>query len=324
MMSPTPQRRLMAALGVGLASGLFAYLLHGRSGFWPDFVFPWQAARELLAGRDPYAALPGNLPEPFESPLLYPLPSVLAAVPLARLTLPAAGAIMMGLSAALLAYVITRDGWYRLWMLASAPFVMAVNLGQWSPLVTVAALEPALGALATLKPNIGLAAFAYRPSRGMVIGSAIVFALSLVVLPQWPLEWLRAIRSLPGHPAPILAVQGAGLVLLLSALRWRAREGRLLLVSAIVPQLLLFADQLPLWLVARTRQELVAMTACSQVGFVLWYSSLREGDLFVLEAAPYVLAFVYLPALVIVLRQRRDSSVAPTAGEESSTGEAAA
>jgi hypothetical protein len=254
--APSPRRRLVVALGIGIASGVFAFLLHGRSGFWPDFVFPWQAARYLLAGRDPYVALPGNLAEPFESPLLYPLPTVLAAVPVSGLSLPAAGAIVMGLSAALLAFVITREGWHRLWMLGSAPFVMAINLGQWSPLVTVAALEPTIGFLASLKPNIGLAVFAYRPTWRMVIGGAVVVVLSLVILPRWPIEWLRAVRSLPGHPAPILAVHGAGLVLLLAALRWRTPEGRLLLVSACVPQLLLFADQLPLWLVARTRREM--------------------------------------------------------------------
>src|SRR5436305_605334 len=107
----------MVAVMIGLLSGVIAFFLHGRHGFWPDFVFPWSAARHLLAGRDPYVALPGGLPEPFETPLLYPLPTVLAAVPLARLSLPAAGAIMMGISAALLAFVLTKDGWHRLWML---------------------------------------------------------------------------------------------------------------------------------------------------------------------------------------------------------------
>jgi hypothetical protein len=280
-----------------------AYLLHVRRGFWPDFVFPWAAARHLLAGRDPYTALPGGLPEPFESPLLYPLPTVLAVVPLARLSLAAAGGVMMGLSAALLAFVLSRGGWYRLWMLASAPFVMAINLGQWSPLIAVAALEPSLGALVTLKPNIGLAAFAYRPSRRMVVGSIVVVALSLIALPRWPIEWLYAVRSLPGHPAPILASRGAGLVLLLAALRWRSPEGRLLLVSACVPQLLLFADQLPVLLVARTRGELVAITACSQIGFITWFLLLRDGELYVLKAAPYVLLSVFVPALVTLLRR---------------------
>jgi hypothetical protein len=318
--APSPRRRFVVALGIGIASGVFAFLLHGRAGFWPDFVFPWQAARYLLAGRDPYAALPGNLGEPFESPLLYPLPTVLAAVPVAGLPLPLAGAIVMGLSAALLAYVITREGWHRLWMLGSAPFVMAINLGQWSPLVTVAALEPTLGFLASLKPNIGLAALAYRPTWRMIVGGAVVLLVSLIILPRWPIEWLRAVRSLPGHPAPILAVHGAGLVLLLAALRWRTPEGRLLLLSACIPQLLLFADQLPLWLVARTRRELMVMTACSQVAFVLWFARLRPGDLYVLAAAPYVLALVFAPALVIVLRQKRSTPISTQADDIGTTG----
>jgi hypothetical protein len=137
----------------------------------------------------------------------------------------------------------------------------------------------------------------------MVVGSIVVLVLSLIALPRWPIEWLHAIRSLPGHPAPILVLRGLGLVLLLAALRWRSPEGRLLLVSACVPQLLLFADQLPLLLVARTRGELVAITACSQVGFVVWFLLLKDGELYVLKAAPYVLLSVFLPALITVLRR---------------------
>ena len=296
-------------MAVGITAGLVAFLLHRRQGFWPDYVFPWQAARYLLAGTDPYLALHGNLPEPFVSPLLYPLTTVLAAVPTSPLSLPLAGAMMVGLSSALLAYALSRSGWSRLWVLASAPFVMAVNLGQWSPLITVAALEPALGFLATLKPNLGLAAFAYRPSLKMAIGSVAVLVLSVIALPQWPLEWLRAVRSLPGHPAPILAFHGLGLVLALAAIRWRTPEGRLLLVSACVPQLLLFADQLPLLLVARTKRELMTMTALSQVAFVVWFAFNGTGQPNVLTAIPYVLAFVFLPALVIVLRRRPGMAV---------------
>jgi hypothetical protein len=297
------------SLAVALTAGLIAFLLHRRPAFWPDYVFPWQAARYLLAGSDPYQALHGALPEPFVSPLLYPLTTVLAAVPTSPLSLPLASAIMVALSSALLTYTLSRSGWSRLWILASAPFVMAVNLGQWSPLITVAALEPALGFLATLKPNLGLAALAYRPSLKTVIGSVAVLVLSVIVLPRWPLEWLRAVRSLPGHPAPILAFHGLGLVLALAVIRWRTPEGRLLLVSACVPQLLLFADQLPLLLVARTKRELMAMTALSQGAFVVWFAFNGTGQPDVLAATPYVLAFVYLPALAIVLRRRAGAAV---------------
>ena len=308
---PELRLRVAVAIGIGIVCGVIAFLLHARRGFWPDFVFPWSAARFLLSGRDPYVALPGGLAEPYETPLLYPLPTILAAVPFARLSMAAAGACIMGISSALLAFVLTRGGWHRLWMLASAPFVMAINLGQWSPLVTVAALEPALGALVTLKPNIGLAVFAYRPSMRTVIAGVAILILTIIVLPRWPIEWLRAVRSLPGHPAPLMIARGAGFILLLAALKWRTREGRLLLVSACVPQLPLFADQLPLLLVARTRQELVGLTALSQVGFVVWFLFLKDGDLYVPKAAPYVLATIFVPALVLVLRRPNAESAAP-------------
>ncbi|MGH7709703.1 MAG: hypothetical protein ACREOG_00370 [Gemmatimonadaceae bacterium] len=301
--------RLALSAAIGVAAGLIAYGLHQRSGFWPDYVFPWQAARLLLEGRDPYQALPGGLAEPFESPLLYPLPTVLAAVPFAWLSLPVASAITMGLSSALLTWVLVGIELDLLWILASAPFVMAINFGQWSPLITVALLTPALGFLTALKPNIGLAVLVARPALGAWVGAAIVGALSMLVLPAWPIEWLRAIRTLPGHPSPILSGDGAGLLLAAAALKWRTREGRLLLVLACVPQLLFFADQLPLMLVARTKRERRFLVGTSLLAFLGWFVSLSPGEWYVPAAAPFVLWLVYIPALVIVLLRPNETKV---------------
>lgn len=303
--SPPWRPRLTVACAIAVGVGLLAFALHARPGFWPDYVFPWQAARHLLAGRDPYTTLTGGLPAPFEWPLLYPLTTVLAAAPMAALPLPAASAITMAASAGLLAWALTRDGWDPLWLLASAPFVMAVNLGQWSPLVVVAALLPPLGFLAALKPNLGVAIFCWRPDIRIAAGAAAAVLLSLLILPAWPLAWLQAVRTLEGHPLPLLSGGGAGLALLLAAARWRRPEARLLLAMACIPQLLFFADQLPLLLVARTPQERRMLVACSLLAFVAWFlwASLRPAAAYVPAAEWFVLGGLYAPALAVVLRR---------------------
>lgn len=306
---PTRQRALTAA-AIGLTAGVIAFLLHSRPGFHPDYVLPWQAARYWLGGRDPYAALPGGLPEPFTTPLLYPFTTVLAAVPFARLALPVASAATMGISAALLTWVLSAGGWPMLWILASAPFAMAVNLGQWSPLVLVAALQPSSGALALLKPNLGAAVLAWRPAPRALASAGIALIGSLVLFPTWPLRWLDAVRSVPGHPAPVLAGHGAGLLLLLAALRWRRDEARLLLAMACVPQLPLFADQLPLLLVARTVRERQALVFSSLVAFVAWFATALwlPDRPYVPLATPFVLGGCYAPALWMVLRRPNEAA----------------
>ena len=304
--APSRRQRAAIATTIALVAGIIAYLLHSRAGFFPDYVFAWRAAGEWLAGSDPYAALPGGLPAPFESPLLYPFPTVLAAVPLARLPLTVASAITMAIGAGLLAWALTARGWGPLWMLASAPFVMAVNVGQWSPLVVTGALLPSLGFLAVLKPNLGLATLAYRPDWRAVAGAGLVVALSIALLPGWPAAWLRSVQGLPGHPIPLLSARGAGLILLLALLRWRTAEARLLITLACVPQLLFFADQLPLMLVARTDRDRKILVLCSLLAFVAWFARAMATPAtpYVPAAEPFVLLGCYAPALALVLRGR--------------------
>jgi hypothetical protein len=140
----------------------------------------------------------------------------------------------------------------------------------------------------------------------MMTGVAAVIAVSLLIQPSWPTSWIRAVQELPGHPIPLLSGHGGGLLLLLALLRWRTGEGRLLIVMSCVPQLLFFADQLPLMLVARSTTERKVLTAASLVAFVLWFlrASATPDQWYVPLAEPYVLLGCYLPALAIVLRHR--------------------
>lgn len=313
MKPPTRRRRLLVALAIGAAAGLAAFAYQLRPGAAPDFLYPWTAARSLSSGANPYAALPGGLPAPFEAPLLYPLPAVLVAVPFSWLSLSVAVGAFITISVSLLAYSLTVQSWELLPYFASAPLVLAVVLGQWSPLLTATTLLSSGGFLAITKPNIGLALTIYRPTRIAVIGSALFLALSLLILPTWPRDWLHSLmldHQSGTHVAPITTPPG--FLLVLALLRWRRPEARLLFAMACVPQLLFFYDQLPLMLVPSSRRESYAVIILSSLAFLIWLIVGHQSEVGPQVAEWCVMLSMYIPCLVIVLRRPNEGpAIAP-------------
>jgi hypothetical protein len=298
---------VVVALLAAVWGGGLAYAFMSRPGFFADFLAWWFAARAFVRGVDPYSVVPSQPPYFISDPLVYPLPTVLTVIPFSWMALPVAGAVFIAMSAMLLAWALTRDGYSRLPIFMSFPFVMATSLGQWAPLVTAAALLPGMGFLTVCKPTLATAFAVSRLTRSIIFGGAMFLIGSVLLAPLWPAHWLANLRLAAPHPAPLFTL--AGVACGLAALRWRREDARLVLGMAAVPQLAMFADQLPLLLVARTRVEAMALALLSHVGGVLWLLTRNPKAHPAWDGTTLVLASVYLPALVLVLRRPNEGTL---------------
>jgi hypothetical protein len=291
--------RLWPLIGVAALAGILTWL----ASLLPppstsDFQQFWVAARALLDGQDPYAAVQAM----WRWPLFYPLPAVLIVLPLSILPLAAARVIWAMVSAGLFMYAAQRTT-RPLWIGAlSASFLQAIVLGQWSPILTAAAVLPWVGAAWVAKPTVGLALFAGWPRRQAVIGGMLLVLVSLALDPHWPMQlWLNREAAL--YRAPVM--RPGGVILLLALLRWRAPEARLLAAMACVPHAPTLYDTLPLFLIPGRKGE-------AYVVAILTYATLFLTEIRLSGGAPlgadpdlrwaFMLTLVYFPALVIVLR----------------------
>lgn len=297
--------RLAIAAGCALLGGALAYAFAARPGFVGDHLAWWYGARVLLAGGNPYATLPSAPPYNIADPLVYPLTSLVAAVPFTPFPLALSHALFVAVGSALMAWGLAGRARYMLLAFTSFPFLMAANLGQWSPYIVAAILVPSLGWMVALKPNLGIGAIAWRPSRWLIVGGAAFAALTLLVRPSWPMEWITSVRSGHAYPSPLRTA--LGIPILLALLRWRSADARFVLVMSVLPQTSMFADQLPLLLIARTRKEMLTLVLASFAGGLLFTLRLKSAtDPAPLVGLPYVTVAMYWCAVAVILARRAE------------------
>jgi hypothetical protein len=319
-MSPLPaalpgtRARLAFAVGLGVVCGLYV-LAHGRANpdFVSDFDQVWAGARALLHGKDPYQVVGPRGAFFWKWPLYYPLPALLLVSPVGLLPVLAARVIFSGVSASLLAWGVTRDGWQRLPLLISVSFMVNVELVQWASLYTAMFFLPVLALAGVAKPNFGVAITASSRSNRtlafLLIGSFALVALSEIVRPGWYVSWLANLRAATHFRAPVM--RPLGFLLLLATLKWRRPEARWLLALSLLPQPATFYDQLMLGVVCLTARESLIFAASTvalffYVGFHVPQPDYLTWGTLVGNATVWI---CYFPMLAMLLRRPNEGEL---------------
>lgn len=287
--------RILISGGIGLVSGIFCWYLlkHFQQGAG-DFRWAIFAARDVLARKNPYQ----------RTLQLYPLPSALFGLPFIYLKGEVAGGLFYGISSALLAFGLAKDGYHRLLIFLAYPYWAGILTAQWSPLIMASAFLPLALPAAIAKPQIGLPVAIAYPNRRGFLACAIVALLSLAVAPRWPLNWIASLGQYQ-HFIPLLIFPGPFLVL--AIFRWRERNALLLLSMALMPQRW-FYDTLTLWLIPKNRRAIVWTVFFSWgAGIWRWYHIPQN----VTQVGRWTVWFIYIPMLVVILcgNGRRDEAV---------------
>ena len=280
--------RIAVSAAIGLASGAFCWFLmrHFQQDAG-DFRWALHLAQNLLAGRNPYDT-------PLEQ---YPLTAGIFALPFVRLQPELAAALFWGISSSLLAFGLSRQGYTRLLVFLAYPYWAGMLAVQWSPLIAAGAFFPLLLPATMAKPQVGLPVLLTRLSRRGLWACAVVAVASLALMPNWPLAWLRQTRNYE-HFIPLLVLPGP--LLLLALIRYRERDAWLLLSSALMPQRWFF-DSFILWLVPRSRREIVWTVFFSWgAGIWRWYHFPHSFT----EVGRWTVVFLYLPMLAVVLLRK--------------------
>jgi hypothetical protein len=294
----TPRlRRILISLNIGLIFGVVCSILH------PDFArsltdlgWPFNAARDLLAQRDPYR-------HPVSSLLIpYPLTAAILVLPWALLPGNLGLIIFFGGASALLAYGLIRDGnYWRLLVFLSPCYLMTINFKQWSPLFMAIFFFPILAPMLLAKPTLAMpVALSIRWTPARLLSVLSVGLISLLVMPSWPWRWLAQVGSYGGF-IPMFSPLAP--LFLVAALFWRNAQARLFLLLTLTPQHFFFYDQLLLWMLPQTRRQMLLLNVTSWVAFLYVYTS-QSATFTFWDSGPFILGLIYLPALLIVLWQQ--------------------
>lgn len=297
--------RLAAAVLIGVAFAAYADAFRVRRGAQPsDFVQPWTAGQLLLEGRDPYREIGPDGPVHHQFRLIYPATAAVVAMPFGLVSSRSADALFVGIGAALLLWALTRDTFRNPQLLVFAAFPMTVTAQtvQWSTWLTAATFLPILGFAYACKPSVAIAYWAAYPNARALLMAAGLTLITLVIWPWWPGEWIARLSTVTHMSAPV--TRWGGPLLLLSALRWRRPEARLLLGLSCIPQTPVIYEALPLFLIVTTLAEGVALLVVTVLlGPIVNSGPMRSYDDWMSMSGFWMIWLVYLPCLVMVLRR---------------------
>jgi hypothetical protein len=273
-----------------------------------DFTPLWRAARLMIAGANPYELMGPGAAVHSQYPMYYPATAFVAALPFAAIpSFHLASTAFVFVSALLLAWGVTRDGWHRLPMFPSIAYLTCASLGQWSIIMTAAVYLPVIAAIASIKPQSSIPVLASSTDRrhwiAAVAGSAVVLLASFVLLPSWPADWMSQVRKSADFTAPIKGF--AGPAVLLCLLRWRRPEAWLVLVAASLPQTWPPYNGLILMTVAFTYREMATLSLVSSFSWVIL--ALATSPATKAEEQQYqsivLILSSYIPATILILRR---------------------
>jgi hypothetical protein len=242
--------------------------------------------------------------------LYYPLTAVVIATPLAPL--PLSLARLVWIAGAVFAFtflVMGRYSYVRLPAVMSGAFLMAVSLGQWSPILACAVLSPAFAWFLTGKPNVGLAAAAaMRPTARVMLLALAPVVIAFLWRPNWVADWRHALATAE-HFRPYVLRPG-GALLVLALLRWRRPEARWLAVIACVPGTPGVAEALVLFAFPMTLRQCLCLALLTHVpNFLMMRAHFESFAAYTDRSSLLMLGFVYLPALVVILRRPNEGAI---------------
>jgi hypothetical protein len=306
-LAAVPKARIVFVVSIALGAGLYSFALQiAQPASATDLGPLLYAARSFVAGQNPYEAVGRVAPWSNVPPVLYPLPAILLFTPVAALPLIVVSTAWSAVGAGLLAWVVTRDRVISPSSVVffSVPFIHAVQLSQWTTLLTAAPLLPWGGFLLACKPTTSLWMFAYKPRWRTVLGAGVFTLVSLFLWPSWIPAWRGNFATAVNVMSPLI-LPGGIVIAVLSVLRWRRPEARLLGVMACVPHSTLPYELVPLFLIPKTWGEAGVLVAGTLLATVLWNAGMPYENAPALVAAFGARAIwcVYLPCAVMIMRR---------------------
>jgi hypothetical protein len=285
---PGLRGRIAISTLIGVAAGwacfFFMRRLHQGAG---DFSWAIHLAQRMLARQNPYDSLLEQ----------YPFTAGVFALPFVRVAPEVAAGIFYGLSSALLALGLTREGYHRLFIFLAYPYWVGLLTVQWSTAIMASAFYPLLIPVTMAKPQVGLPVFLTRISKRGFWACVVLGVLSLILMPHWPRLWIGQMGYYQ-HFYALLVLPGP--LILLALVRWRDRDAWLLFLTSLMPQRWFF-DAFILWLIPKSRREILATVMFSWCAGLLRY---HHAPTSYTQVGRWIVVSTYLPMLAIILLRK--------------------